>query len=280
MKPILEEVAIGIDNTILAFQYNKRDFEIPWHFHPQFELTYIEESVGTKFIGDYVGPYEPGELVLLKANLPHCWKNQKNENVNSISTVIQWQKNIYSRVPEMLPVFEMLDESARGLIFDRVEVQSIVNDIKSLTALQGILLYSSLLNILVKLTLMKRNTLSKSGLFDDLPSEYNSRIKQVHEFVEIEYHRKIYLRELAAKVNMSEQSFSRFFTKMMGRSFFTFLNDYRINIANRMLIDTDKPIAQISYSCGYESPSFFFKQFQKRNNCTPLKYRMSFRKIP
>lgn len=279
MKPIFEEVALDAGKTILAFQYHKKDFEISWHFHPQYELTFIEESVGTKFIGDYIGPYEPGELVLLKSNLPHCWKNNIDESTSSISTVIQWEKNIYSNVPELESVFEMFRAASRGLIFDEVGIQSLIPDIKNLINLGKAQLYSSLLNILVKLTQIKSNTLSKSGLFEDLSYEYNSRIQRVHEFVENEYHRKIYLKELAEKVNMSEQSFSRFFTKTMGRSFFSFLNDYRINIANRLLVDTEKPIAQISYACGYESPSFFFRQFQKRNNCTPLKYRMSYRKI-
>jgi transcriptional regulator GlxA family with amidase domain len=72
---------------------------------------------------------------------------------------------------------------------------------------------------------------------------------------------------------MSEQSFSRFFSKMMGRPFFTFLNEYRINIASRMLIDTDLSVAQIGFTCGYESLPFFHKQFSKFKNESPQKFR-------
>ena len=62
---------------------------------------------------------------------------------------------------------------------------------------------------------------------------------------------------------MSEQSFCRFFSKMMGRPFFTFLNEYRINMASHMLLDTDWTVAEISFAAGFESPAFFHKQFNK-----------------
>lgn len=52
MKPVLENVRLRAMESILAFHYDNKDFDAPWHFHPQHELTYIEESRGTKFIGD------------------------------------------------------------------------------------------------------------------------------------------------------------------------------------------------------------------------------------
>jgi AraC-like DNA-binding protein len=98
----------------------------------------------------------------------------------------------------------------------------------------------------------------------------------VHDFVSKNYHRKIYLKEVAALTNLSEQSFSRFFSKIMGRSFFVFLNEFRINMAVRLLLDTDNSVSQIGYSCGYESLPFFYKQFKKLKRSSPLAYRKSY----
>ena len=64
MKPVLEQIPAARQQSIYAFHFEKQHFETPWHFHPQHELTYIEESTGTRFIGDHVSAYEPGELVL------------------------------------------------------------------------------------------------------------------------------------------------------------------------------------------------------------------------
>lgn len=273
MKPILEQIRLGSQQSILAFEYAKKNFETPWHCHPQHELTYIEASIGTKFIGDYVGPYEPGELVLVRSNLPHCWKNHERENGLSQSTVVQWNKGIYTQVPELSAVFDLLKQASHGLIFDREQTEPLIPQIKQLPLLSGADLYVHLLGLLVQLAGCRFRTLSEASFEDDLPSEYGSRMAKIHEFVEAHYGRKIFLKEVADLVNMSEQSFSRFFTKMMGRPFFTFLNEYRINMASRMLIDTDWSVAEISYASGFESQPFFHKQFNKFKAESPVKYR-------
>ena len=277
MKPVLEQIHLGAHQTISAFQYAKPNFETPWHFHPQHELTYIDDSVGTKFIGDYVGSYGPGELVLLRSNLPHCWKNQTLPGRLSQSTVIQWNKGIFAKVPELSSLFDMLKRASRGIIFSKEEVAPLIPSIQELPTLSAHTLYTQLLAVLLELSACKQQTLSAASFTQDLPSAYNSRMAQIHDFVEAHFGRKIYLQELAELVNLSEQSFSRFFKKMMGRPFFSFLNEYRINVASRMLIDTELSVAEIGYACGYESLPFFHKQFSKFKESSPSKYRRSYR---
>jgi len=273
MKPVLEPILLGQKKTIHSFRYEASDFETPWHFHPQHELTYIEESVGTKLVGDFVGPYEPGELVLLRSNLPHCWKNVKQKNTNSKSIVIQWNKGIFPKVPELEVVFDLLRTASQGILFDKTEATELLPLIQTLPFLNGYELYIGLLSLLTKLSDCSYQTISEISYIDDLPTEYNNRMTKIHDFISQNFSRRVYLRELADLVNMSEQSFSRFFTQMMGRSFFTFLNEYRINMAARMLLDTDNSVSQIGYACGYESLSFFHKQFSKFKGSTPLVYQ-------
>lgn len=273
MKPILEPIPLGEQQTIMAFQHCQKDFVTPWHFHPQHELTYIEASVGTKFIGDYVGPYEPGELVLLRSNVPHCWRNHQQQVSDAKSLVVQWNRGVFAKAPELSPVFEMLKMASKGIIFDKKSVLPLVPQLKEITKLKGQELYLQLLTVLIKLSASPCNTLSASSFVEDLPTEYGSRMAKIHDFVGAEFHRKIYLKELADLVNMSEQSFSRFFTKMMGRSFFTFLNEYRVNAAARLLLDTESSVSQIGFECGYESPPFFFKKFNETYQVSPAKYR-------
>lgn len=278
MKPILETIHLGEKKTISIFNYDEENFQAPWHFHPQHELTLIESSFGTKFIGDYVGPYEPGELVLVRSNLPHCWKNQEQKNVLSKSIVVQWNKGVFAKVPELSSLFEMLTKASKGIIFDTDEVKPLIPLLKNLLTLSNDKLYIEFLSVLLNLSYCNYRTLSESSFVDDIPFEHNNRITKVHDFIEKYYNRKIYLKEVSDLVNMSEQSFSRFFNKMMGRSFFTFLNEYRINMASRMLLYSDKSVAQISYDCGYESPPFFFKKFNAVYKMSPTKYRKKYHK--
>lgn len=276
MKPILENIRLGRYQSIFAFRYCDQYFDMPWHFHPQHELTYIEESIGTKFIGDYVGSYQPGELVLLRSNLPHCWKNQFHASMQAISYVIQWNDAVCPIIPELEPVFSMLKEASRGLLFSKEDSNRLIPDIKKLVTLEGPELYLSFLSILLALTTCNHQSLSEARFMVNLPSGYSSRMSLIHDFIETNFNRKIYLSELAELTNMSESSFSRFFSKMMGRPFFTFLNEYRVNVASRMLIDTDLSVAEIGYNCGYESLPFYYKQFNKFQGKSPAKYRKQY----
>ncbi|WPR73359.1 AraC family transcriptional regulator [Algoriphagus sp. NG3] len=273
MKPILEAIPLGEQKSIHGFCFDKKDFETPWHFHPQHELTYIEESVGTKFIGDYVGGYQPGELVLLRSNLPHCWKNNSTQGGNSKSFVVQWNPGIFPEVPELASLHQLLKASSKGLIFDKEAVKLLIPKLKSLPDLSGQQLYIQLLSILSGLSSANYSTLSAASFTEDIPSEYGSRMAKIHDFVGENFGRKIYLKELAELVNLSEQSFSRFFTKMMGRPFFAFLNEYRVNHTARLLVDTEASISDIAFSCGYESLPFFHKKFNEAFGISPAKYR-------
>lgn len=273
MKPVLEQIRLGTSQSILAFRYEDKCFDAPWHFHPEHELTLIEESTGTKFIGDYVGPYEAGELVLLRSNLPHCWKNQVEEGRKAKSVVIQWEKGIFASIPELAPLLSLLRSASQGLLFAPDDIAQLLPKVRDLPQVKGHRLYVQLLSILLQLVECRYSTLSENRFIDDLPAEYSNRMSKVHDFVEANFQRKIYLKELAQLVSMSEQSFSRFFSKMMGRPFFSFLNEYRINIAGRMLVDTDWPVAQIGFACGYESLPFFHKQFNKFKGESPSKFR-------
>jgi len=277
MNPILESIPLGEENTMLGFQYEASEFDTPWHFHPQHELTYIEESIGTKSIGTYVGSYEPGELVLLRSNLPHCWKNIPNEQTKARSIVVQWNKGIFPKIPELKKLFDMLRTASKGILFNKTDTSLLLPLIHKLTHLKGQELYILLLTLLSELSTCDYITLSKTSFVDHLPEQYGNRMATVHDFISKNYYRKIYLKEPANLAHMSEQSFSRFFTKIMSRPFFTYLNEYRIQLATRMLLDTDHTVSQIGFECGYDSLPFFYRQFKKFMGCSPMVYQKKYK---
>lgn len=273
MKPQLEAIPFSENSNILAYTYKGAHFDAPWHIHPQCELTYITASEGTKFIGDHVSNYVPGELVLLNANLPHCWKNHAQEKVSSASIVVQWNKEIITPIPEMQPIKDLLQAASHGLLFSTTSTAKVVPLIQSLPQLTGTAQYLQLLQVLAQLSTAPYSKLSTAKFTKEMPWEHNNRMAKVHDFVAAHYHTQIQLMAMAKLVNLSEQAFSRFFKKMMGRSFFTYLNEYRINLAAKMLVDTDYTVADIAYKCGYETLPFFFKKFKAQYGTTPTVYR-------
>lgn len=279
MKPQLEAIPFSGNSNILAYTYEGKHFDAPWHIHPQCELTYISSSEGTKFIGDDVSNYAPGELVLLNANLPHCWKNHAQTEMKSASIVVQWNTAIFTPIPEMQSIMQLMQAANHGLLFSPEGTHKVLPQVKALPKLEGTEQYLQLLQILSILSAAKYTTLSTAKFTKELPWEHNNRMAKLHDYVAANYQKQIQLADVAGMVNLSEQAFSRFFKKMMGRSFFTYLNEYRINLAAKMLVDTDFIVADIAFKCGYETLPFFFKKFKAQYQATPTVYRKEHGKI-
>ena len=54
------------------------------------------------------------------------------------------------------------------------------------------------------------------------------------------------------------------------------LIEYRLNYATQQLVQTDKPISQISFDSGFGDVSHFYKMFKHKMHQSPLNYRKNF----
>ena len=78
MKPFLEKIHKPADASWSMLNRRLQDgIPFQWHHHPEFELTLTLNSRGLRFIGDQVGEYDDGDLVLLGPNLPHTWASRE-----------------------------------------------------------------------------------------------------------------------------------------------------------------------------------------------------------
>ena len=163
--------------------------------------------------------------------------------------------------------------ASHGLLFTASDTKKMIPKVKALCDLKDLNQYLLLLTVLADLSTFSYTTLSSAKFTKELPHEHNNRMAKIHDFVASHYQRKIHLKEVSSMLNLSEQAFSRFFKKMMGRSFFTYLNEYRINLAAKLLVDTDFTVADIAFRCGYEAQPFFFKKFKMQYGMPPKNYR-------
>jgi len=72
------------------------------------------------------------------------------------------------------------------------------------------------------------------------------------------------LPQLAADCRLGRTQFSTIFIRLTGDTLIRFLNRIRVQLACRMLRETNTPITQIALECGFESSQYFarvFKQF-------------------
>ncbi len=282
MKASLEQLANTTDGSFLFRQFNLPYFDAPYHFHPEFELTLILKSEGKRFVGNQVADFKEGDLVLLGANVPHCWKNDGIGNENSArSIVIQFKEDFlgqgFFKNAETQPIRSLLDKAKSGVLIsgktrDRVAREMIF--------LQTVPPFQKLLGLLDLL-----NTIATSKDFeiiDNQPDKYDlsavdlERINKIYAYVIEHYTQDIHLETAAHLTNMTETAFCRYFKKITKKTFLDLVTEFRIKHACNLLNSTDKQVAEVCFESGFGNISHFNKQFKVVTGYSPLNYRKMF----
>ncbi len=99
------------------------------------------------------------------------------------------------------------------------------------------------------------------------------RMRSIIKFIEDNYSRKITIGDAARHCNIAPSSFMRFFKKNTRMSFVDYLNNYRISIASKELLDKNKTVTEIANSCGFDNISYFNRLFRAKYHLTPGEYR-------
>ncbi|WP_394701128.1 helix-turn-helix domain-containing protein [uncultured Draconibacterium sp.] len=83
--------------------------------------------------------------------------------------------------------------------------------------------------------------------------------------------------QLTDVANITPNSFCRYFKQRTGKAYFEFLNDMRIEYAGKLIAGSNDSFGNIAIECGYNSISYFNRQFKRINGLTPLQYRKKFK---
>lgn len=75
----------------------------------------------------------------------------------------------------------------------------------------------------------------------------------------------------------SREHLSRSFKKHYGITITDYLNGLRINYASNLLINTNIPIIDICFNCGFQSVSYFYRVFKEKNGVTPSIFRKNYK---
>ncbi|MBI3829250.1 MAG: AraC family transcriptional regulator [Planctomycetes bacterium] len=283
MKPLFEKISAP-GQSFLCKERSDSKFAFNWHFHPEFELTYIVRSQGQRFVGDSIEPYESGDLILLGENLPHTWASEPHPNGKAGKHATYYAQFLdsfmgeeFMEKPEMAPIARLLERSAQGLRFFGRTRQEIAPRMKALYEAAGFARMMALLEILGILARSREvKTLASKGYAPSLRHFDERRIDAVCRFVNESYTQPIGQPEAATRAHLSVSAFSRFFKKSMGKSFTAYVNELRIGHACKLLIESDKNVAEIAYASGFENLSNFNRRFRALKRINPREYRRQF----
>lgn len=277
MKAQFEHISPPDGYSIHAFEYQDKAFDAPWHVHPEHELTYIKSSKGLRYVGNQINSFDAGDFILLKGNVPHCWINPDSHPDTAHSIVIQWKDDLFPDLPEFQPITELLARASRGILFNNSLFAGLEQRLLTIVHSAPLNRYILLLDLLRELSQSPAyQSICELSFADELNTQTNQRIEKIISYVKSHYQEPITLLEVSALCNMREESFSRFFSQTMKKAFSTYLTEYRLTMACKLLIDSNLSVSEIAYSCGFGSMAFFHRKFKQYRQSSPSQYKKMF----
>ena len=274
--------AIQLENASFSYQLfdinnkNLNNKFKKWHYHPEIELVYVNNGKGKRQVGLHLSNFQDGDLVMIGSNVPHTGFTEYFD-IDRKEVVIQFNSNFLGdsieKVLEFKNINKLFELSKKGLVFSGETKKTIGISMLGLqyeTPIQKLL---TLIKILNDLSISKDVTVLNSENFYSENIQENERIKKVFNYIKLNYKEEVSLNEVSDLVFMTPPSFCRYFKSMTNRTFTTFLNEYRINNAIKLLAQSEIDIKNICFQCGYNNFSHFNRLFKKQIHMTPSEYR-------
>ena len=287
MKAIFEKVRTPENQSFFFKDLEQAYFTTPWHFHPEVEIILIVRGHGTRYVGDSVKNFYPGDLVITGSDTPHVWScspefSDPKNKLRSRAVFIQFEEDFwgesFSDLPEIYKVKNLLNEAKRGIEFSgktRKQLEKYMLEMPSMSGMK------SLMHLLTMLEIMSSTEdyaflSSPNYKAESINSLDEHRMEIIYKHVLSNYHRKIPLEEVSGMINLTPPSFCRYFKQRSNKSFSAFVNEVRIGNASKLLIQNNLNITQICYESGFNHLSNFNRQFMRLKKMTPSQYQRKY----
>ena len=254
-----------------------RSFQIPVHWHDEFEIIYVRSGFLTVSISgeSYIG--KTGEAFVVSPGNLHLMGSQTG--TVDYYTFLFPLKYISFRTDDMLDeklleplnsghlmICPRVKDTAKELCEQLIEIYEAKKDeseSKITTQVRAkIILLQFILEMWKKGFVIENDTSGR----DTVEIEMVSYIQQ--NFTE-----KISLREFGEQFHLSEKYISRYFKEHFHITLSQYVTYLRLEHAKQLLQDTDIPVTDVAMQSGYQNVSYFIRSFQKAYAVSPLKYR-------
>lgn len=276
MKIQLETINSASKSPFRLLHDPKLNHLFYWHFHPEFELVYIEGAGATRHVGNHISQFTDSDLVLIGSNIPHLnfdhgVTTTYRKEVLHIKPL--FKENFISQMPELQSIERLLELSKYGLAFSGATKKEVGELLKELHLLPPFEFFMQSITILKKLAQSTGfELLHTKPYINRYSKKEQERIRQIYALIDERYQNKITVDEVAELCSLTKPAFCRYFKKATGNTFIGFLNQYRISQAKRSLL-MGKNISETCYECGFESLSYFNRTFKKITDENPSEFK-------
>ena len=283
MKIMREQIDFPGQSTIRFKWGDIPFFTFPWHYHSEYEILYLLESTGTRFVADNIEPFGPGDLVMVAGDLPHYWRNDdiyyaEGSQMKACRLVVQFphdfMKHQIQNYPEFLSIRNLLLRSEKGIRFlppHNTEIGEMLLELPGMNGFRQLMRFLEILHIMAQSSHYK--LLASDAYQPGRHEIFDNRMAKVILFLTHNYQNQVRLEEVAGIAGMHPTAFCRYFKDNTGKQVSTYLNELRVGFACRLLIEGTMQVSQICYETGFNNLSNFNRTFRKITGMTPTQYQ-------
>lgn len=99
------------------------------------------------------------------------------------------------------------------------------------------------------------------------------RVQKMLAYVHKNYAKELELADICEAGMVGKTKGTKIFKQYLNMTPVDYLINYRLEIASRMLKETDQPVLDIALMTGFSDSSYFARIFRKRVGMTPIQYR-------
>jgi AraC-like DNA-binding protein len=266
MKAKLESITSDTDSSFRILLTPNLNDLFYWHFHPEYEIVYVEADSGFRHIGDHISKYQGSDIALIGPNIPHLnFDYGVKTTVNTV--VVQMKENFLGRdffsLPEITAIKDLFEKAKTGLAFYGETKKLAGEKLKQLAALphfEQLITLLQIFNLLAcsnEVEILKARPVANASVLKE-----QQRLQKVYHFIEANYQNEVEVNDAAKLCNLTTAAFCRYFKKSTHYTFTEFLNQFRVNQSKKLLLQ-GRNVTEACYESGFSNISYFNKLFKK-----------------
>lgn len=256
---------------------------VPLHWHNETELIVIKQGKGKVSLDLQTYQVCAGDIILVLPGHLHSieqfgQERMEYENILFMPSLLSSSENDLCGQKFLSPLFEGRTSVATVITPELSYYEELRHMIDSIDLFCGKRPEGYQLMIKSHLYAFFFTLLSHQTKKDFVPSHRTKsleKLKQIIKYVEEHYAEPITIEEMAQLSYYSTSHFMKFFKANMNTSFTSYLNNYRLTIAARLLTTTNSTILEIAIQTGFDNLSYFNRLFRRKYGTTPSKYRQA-----
>lgn len=277
----IKETVTFKENTGLRLYDNRECENYPDHWHTPLEIIMPLKNSYRVTCSKKVFDLRESDILIINPGVIHSMEAPAfgeriifQADFSMLNSIKELESTLSIISPALMITTEEIP-SAHQKIHDLLF--SIMNEYFSDAPLSEASIYAKLIEIFV---LIAREYTPNSRNFDSnngKQKEYTEKFLFVCDYINEHCTEDLTLDEMADLAGFSKYHFSRLFKQFSNISFYKYLNQKRIALAEKMLIDPEISVTEVALRSGFSSLSSFIRMFKIIKNCTPSEFKAMYK---